>query len=200
MYDAYYDYRYTKKRLSLKIKQTVLNDKDFTGTEACRYSIIKKIFENQTFDSDCRVLDVGCGTGRILAYLYHHNSRCRLTGIEINPIAFQICSSWARKKNIEVIQDNIFNISISSYDVFILGHPFSKNKFLTFLNKIQDESTQPILLICIIDNDYGNYLTRSAGWQLIQQSQIYKYKGLYLLSKPNRYSIWSFNPEYIWKS
>lgn len=113
-YDTYQDYRYARTRLSSKIKQTVLDDKDYTGTEARRYSIIKEVFNKITLNSDHRVLDVGCGTGRIVAYLYYNNPNCLLLGIEINPIAFKICTSWTKGTNIEVIQDNIFNISISS--------------------------------------------------------------------------------------
>ena len=195
LYDALSDLQYTKKLLGKSCRQIVLNNNDFTGTEACRYFIIEKVFDNISLVNDHHILDVGCGRGRILAYLRNHHFQGRLTGIEINPIAYQSCASWALKQRIELIQDNVFNISVSSYNVFVIGHSFYKEMFHSFIKKIEKEVSQQILLICIIDLDYGSYLEGMTKWKLLHRSTLFKHKGLYLIKKPNRYSIWSFNPQ-----
>lgn len=195
MYDAWSDLKYTKKLLGKSCRQIVLNNNDFTGTEACRYYIIEKVFDNILLVDEHHVLDVGCGRGRILAYLRNHHYQGRLTGIEINPIAYKSCASWAFKQRIELIQDNVFNIPISSYNVFVLGHPFYKDMFLSFINKVEKEVSQQILLICIIDLDYDSCLEGMTKWKLLHRSTIFKHKGLYLIHKPNRYSIWKFIPQ-----
>ena len=42
-------------------------------------------------------LDVGCGKGRVLAYLLKSHAPCRLCGIEINEISGRTAQEWTQK-------------------------------------------------------------------------------------------------------
>ena len=61
-----------------------------TGSQSTHYSILKKIFDKVNIDESDSFIDVGCGKGRVLAYLVMHDYKCAITGIEINEISSKV--------------------------------------------------------------------------------------------------------------
>ena len=58
--------------LSKYEKSVFRDDKNgigLTGSQATHYSILKKIFDKVNIDESDSFIDVGCGKGRVLAYL-----------------------------------------------------------------------------------------------------------------------------------
>ena len=53
-----------------------------TGSESSCYWALDTIFKDFSFDKSDSFIDVGCGKGRILAYLTSRKCPCSLTGIE----------------------------------------------------------------------------------------------------------------------
>ena len=194
-YDYIHDILYCGVSLNIVFPQNVCVNEEYTDSQSCRYIILKKIFQNVNLSGNDHFLEVGFGTGRVLAYLLHKNISAKITGIEINPLSYNYCLKWLKSSRIKLERDDVFNIQLDSYSVFFLGHPFSFDVFRGFINKIETELTHKILLICVIDLEYGDYLDSKQCWSLISREQLFKYNYLYLLKTANRFSIWSYNPQ-----
>ena len=52
-----------------------------TGSESTRYMALKEIFKDIDIKSGDRFVDVGCGKGRVLAYVHSAAKDCEVTGI-----------------------------------------------------------------------------------------------------------------------
>jgi len=162
--------------------------------ESCRYIILQKIFNDLCFSDKDKIIDVGCGPGRVLAYLNHKYSNINLTGVDIDANIIDFCQKWNKKNNINFITANAFDINLNYYNYLIIGHTFNSEEFSLFVDKIEQEIHHPITLICICDITY--ILPQSPQWVIEKQEQIYKHKSLTILSKINRYSILKFTPYY----
>ena len=62
------------------------NGVGMTGSQSTSYIILKRIFSNVSLTAEDCFLDVGCGKGRVLAFLLRAHAPCPLHGIEINEV------------------------------------------------------------------------------------------------------------------
>lgn len=192
IFDAIYDILYCGTMLNKRIKNANINN--CTNSESCRYLIIKKIFSTVNFLGHSMFLDVGCGQGRILGYLYNNFPSLCITGIEINKDAYLICKRWVKKKNIRLFFGDVFNFDLSEYSIFFLGHPFYREQFRLFIDQIERQVKQNSLLICVIDSHYKDILDNNYKWEMMGREKISRYKGLFLLNNPNYFSVWCYSP------
>jgi SAM-dependent methyltransferase len=66
-------------------------------------------------------LDLGCGSGRVLAYLNKSFSRLKLTGIELSAWSYVFCrTKFLFKKKVEIKWGNFFWYDWSAYDGLFL--------------------------------------------------------------------------------
>ena len=166
----------------------------YTSSQSCRYFILESIFRNVQLDSLHNFLDVGCGQGRVLVFLLRKKTKWNLTGIESNILALQVCRKWSDRTKIKTIEKNVFNYNISNYDIFFLGHPFNDNYLLQFIEKIENEIKQKVLVIIVLDISIGDNISKRKGWSIVKQEIIYKYYYLPILTKKNRFTIYSYSP------
>ena len=74
-----------------------------TGSQSIPYKGLEDIFENVRLTPDDSFIDIGCGKGRVLAYMAERQMPCRLTGIELNPDVASIARRWSSSySNIEI--------------------------------------------------------------------------------------------------
>ncbi len=81
-------------------------------------------------DRPCRVLDLGCGDGRLLRYLARRRPDCRFVGVEYAPLPWL----WARLAgaslgNLEILRRDFWNLPLSDYDLvyaFLSPAPMSR--------------------------------------------------------------------------
>lgn len=67
-----------------------------------------------------KVLDLGCGMGRLLNYLGKVRPDASFTGVEISPLAFALAKLWLRlngRENVSVRLKNFWNMSLADYDI-----------------------------------------------------------------------------------
>ena len=81
-----------------------------------------------------RMKRIGCGKGRVLAYLLKSHAPCRLCGIEINEISGRIAQEWTQKYDrADVMIGDAFRLDYNDYTVLFLGRPFLPKTFQQFL-------------------------------------------------------------------
>ena len=104
-----------------------------TGSESTRYMALKEIFKDIDIKSGDRFVDVGCGKGRVLAYVHSAAKDCEVTGIEFNTPVADYAKKWAdKKKNVNIINGNAFDINCDDYDIFYFNLPFMEETFVEF--------------------------------------------------------------------
>lgn len=166
-----------------------------TGSEATCYWALDKIFEGERFDENDSFIDVGCGKGRVLAYLVSRNYPCSLTGIELNKDVAEYAQSWAiRYKSINIIHGNAFDLDFNDYTVLFLGRPFETETFHVFIDQLEDKLIHPVKLFYWWDTQSGAYLENRKGWVRKRREMIGKSHGLYMYYNPQGFSLWEYTP------
>ena len=177
-----------------KVSQVVSSD--YTSNQSCRYVVLKQIFDDLELNNTDSFLEVGCGPGRVIAYLIWKKSPCNITGFEINAKDACFCKEvLSDYKHINICCCDVFDKDLSSYNVFFLGHPFKPVSFARFIDKIENEVKHSAIVINVIDNDNYPYLLHRIGWKAIKHSIIYRYFGIRVLPSENSYTIWSYSPK-----
>ena len=87
------------------------------------YFVLEELLGKLDLTADDRLLDVGCGTGRVLAYAASRLP-CRATGVELDAHLANIASSWtASFPQLSVIAGSVLDISLAPYTCFYLFNP-----------------------------------------------------------------------------
>ena len=166
-----------------------------TGSESTRYMALKEIFKDVDIKSGDRFVDVGCGKGRVLAYVHSAAKDCKVTGIEFNTPVADYAKKWAdKKKNVNIINGNAFYINCDDYDIFYFNRPFMEETFMQFAEKMNRELKHPATVICYADSYMSKHLKDLPHWERVKRGVLYK-KGIWIYSYyPQLYSILKFNP------
>ena len=167
-----------------------------TSATATSYAVLSEVIDTKKINENSKFIDVGCGKGRVLAYLLNKKVNCKMVGVELDADVAEIAKSWTEKfDNVEIIQDNVFDLDISEYTDFCLSRPFEVDSFKAFLDKIDKEAKQEVNVYLISDQQIGDYLDKKEGWTLEKRGILYFKKGLFVYLYPQRYSVFSFNPK-----
>ena len=170
--------------------------KGATGSQSTRYCILKEIFEGAEFEATDKFIDVGCGKGRVLAYMVGSGFPGEISGIELNHEVAECAKKWAEKyDNVTVIEGDAFEQSFNDYNIFFFGRPFEKEFFAKFIDKFEKEITHPIKVYYWVEQESGSYLDNREGWTLQKREIVFKRKCSYVTPWPQRYSIWTFTPK-----
>lgn len=166
-----------------------------TGSESTRYMALKEIFKDIDIKNGDRFVDVGCGKGRVLAYVHSAAKDCEVTGIEFNTPVADYAKKWAdKKKNVNIINGNAFDINCDDYDIFYFNRPLMEETFVQFAEKMNRELKHPATVICYADSYMSKHLKDLPHWERVKRGVLYK-KGIWIYSYyPQLYSILKFNP------
>ncbi|MBR4626314.1 MAG: class I SAM-dependent methyltransferase [Ruminococcus sp.] len=166
-----------------------------TGSESTCYWALDKILKSVSFDESDSFIDVGCGKGRILAYLAGRKCPCPLTGIELNKEVYEYAENWAKAyPQISLINGNAFEQDYNKYTVMFLARPFETETFKQFADYLEKNLTHKIRLIYWWDTQSGSYLENRAGWKMMEREWIFTSHGLFMYHWPQRYTIWEYTP------
>jgi SAM-dependent methyltransferase len=167
-----------------------------TGSQSTCYWVLDEMFKDAQFNESDRFIDVGCGKGRVLAFMIKQKYPCSITGIELNKDVADFTKNWASKyENIEVINGNAFELDFDNYDVLFLGRPFEKEFFIKFTDKIETDVRHRLKLYYWVDQQSGDHLNDRPGWNMQIRKSLFVRHGLFLSMSPQRYSIWTYTPE-----
>lgn len=166
-----------------------------TGSQSTCYWALDKIFEGETFDKSDAFIDVGCGKGRVLAYMVSKGYPCSLTGIELNAEVAAYAQKWSKKyENITVMNGNAFELDYNKYTVLFMGRPFEPETFYKFIGKLESELKHPIKFFYFVDQQSGAYLEDRKGWVRKRRGSVHKSHGLYMYGSPQGFSLWEYTP------
>ena len=171
------------------------NGVGMTGSQSTHYIILNRIFSHIHLDeSDC-FLDVGCGKGRVLAFLLKQHCPCELYGIEINEISGSVAQEWTQRySQVHVSIGDVFQLDYNQYTVLFLGRPFLPKTFLSFIERLESTLTHPLTVIYWVDQQSGHLLKNRAGWKIQMREKLEKIHGIKIANTPQSYSIWVYNP------
>ena len=104
-----------------------------TGSQSTHYAFLKRIFADVRLTSSDVFMDVGCGKGRVLAFLVKEKCPCPLYGIEHNEAVGRLALNWA--KRYEQIHIIIGVVILESLPLVAEGTCYSV-EFADFLKKM----------------------------------------------------------------
>lgn len=193
-----YDYYWDKKICNCSLIKYIpsVDDQKFTGSQSTRYWVLEHLFENANLTKNDSFIEIGCGKGRVIAFLIKSGFIGKITGVEINKTVADYCSAWSNKyDNVIIINDDAFKLNFNNYTVMFLARPFLPTMFESFVKKIESELDHPITLYYWVDQQSGNYLNDREGWMLIKRRWLFRKYKLCIARVPQRYSIWQYNPK-----
>lgn len=166
-----------------------------TGSEATCYWALDKIFNGESFSENDSFIDVGCGKGRVLAYMINKDYPCSLTGIELNKDVAEYAQSWSQRyKKLRIIHGNAFEHDYNGYTVLFLGRPFETEAFQKFIIMLEKDLTHTVRLFYWWDTQSGSFLENRKGWTRIRREIIHKSHGLCMYRHPQGFSLWEYTP------
>ena len=172
-----------------------ISTEDVHASQPSHYRLLEQIFCKAKFTKDDSILDVGCGKGRILAFLTEKGYTCQISGVELNQEVAAVCKEWTKAyPNIQVIESNVLDLDLDQYTVLILFNPFGKNVLFKLLDKLENGLTHPIDLYYLSDYLYGNHIDGRPGWTLKHRGWVWKDGFYYLAYSPQRCSWWRYTP------
>ena len=167
-----------------------------TGSQSAPYPGLDVVLKDLNLTPDDSFIDIGCGKGRVLAYLLSKGyTRCRITGVEINPEVASVARSWSSKySNVEIVEGDAFGLDFNDYTVLFMYRPMDSDAFLMFINLLEMTLTHDIRFYYYADGESGFYLNERPGWHLITREEIYHVRGRFIHNYPQRYSVWTYSP------
>lgn len=180
--------------------ETRFADKGAHDPNATYYFVLEDLFSRVAFDDDTRLLDVGCGKGRVLAHFVRQGYPGRATGVELDPELAEVAAGWtSRYDNLNVVNASVLDLELDRYTDFYLFNPFSQGVLQAFIKSVEEKLAHPATVIHMSDNgDTWNYIGR-AGWTQLDLGTIqhgrnargYPFK---VYDCPQHYTIWRYEP------
>lgn len=167
-------------------------DKGSYATESTDYRWLDKIFRSIPLPENAVFVDVGCGEGRVLTYLYLRGIRSPMTGIELDPNVANTAKMRTKKcPNIEVVCANILESHeiIAKANVFYLFNPFAEDVFSQFIQIVEKCCNHPVRIYYCNDL-YGRQLDKRENWYILRRDAMIV-PGM----PPRYYTVYKYVPD-----
>lgn len=168
---------------------------------ATPYFVLEELFSQVTFAPASHLLDVGCGKGRVLAYVSEELPGVRATGIELDPELARYAQEWTRGRvNLEVRCASVLDEPLGGYTHIYLFNPFDTAVLVQFIEKLEREAAGPVTVMHMSDNgEQYSYMGRQ-GWRALTQGSIQDYRSqtgvaVRIYGCPQTYTIWEYAPQ-----
>jgi len=84
-----------------------------------------------------RMVDVGCGRGRVIRWLLNHGYKGKIVGVEIDPEIGRIAQElFSEEDNVDILVGDILQMLRPEWDRYYCYNPFSVHMLRRFLNAI----------------------------------------------------------------
>ena len=146
------------------------------ATQSSDYRCLRQVFRAVPLRHDDVFVDVGCGEGRVLTYLYEQGFRGKVIGIELDEeVAETAAKRTASCRNITICCGNVLEKSEIFRDAtaVYLFNPFSGSVFQDFVALLEAVCTKPVrlyYLACL----YVDELENRERWSLVSAGTIYR--------------------------
>ena len=167
-----------------------------TGTQSTHYLLLRRVFSHVNLTASDAFMDVGCGKGRVLAYLIRKKCPCTLYGIEYNETVGKIAAGWTeRYEQAHIIIGDALSCDYNAYTVLSLARSFLPKTFLAFVEHLEQTLRHPVKLIYWYDQESGYLLNGRPGWRMLMREAVFRIHGIRIAPWPQGYSIWIYDPE-----
>ncbi len=182
---------------SVLTREHLVNVEGATAYGPSWYWALNEMFKDAKFTEEDCFVDVGCGKGRVLAWLINKHFPGHITGIEKDPDVAAIARKWMERRPNEktkLIEGDAMEQSYKDYTIIYIFRPFNEEFFERLILRIESQLTHPILFYYLTDYYSRKYLTNRPGWKMIERRPFWKKYGLFVYPAPQFYSIWSYTP------
>lgn len=166
-------------------------------SDPMRYAGLREMFKDEQFSENDSFIDIGCGKGRVLAYMNHIGFKGKITGVEYNPVISSVTQKWTEKHdNIEVICGDAFDLDFNDYNIFYLYCPFYDEENQKFVEKIENSVNHKIRIYYYNDWRFRKFVNPDKeGWTLIRNGVFFCKGPICYIYTPQRYSVWEYTPK-----
>ncbi len=166
-----------------------------TNSQSTRYITLKRIFSHVHLSSSDSILDVGCGKGRVLAFLILKKYPCQIYGIEHNEEVGKLAAEWAKRYNhVHVLIGDALQLDYNPFTVLTLARSFLPKTFIAFVEQFEKTMSHPATLIYWYDQESGYLLQDRPGWEMQMREEITRINGIKVYEWPQFYSVWKYDP------
>lgn len=163
-----------------------------TGSQSTHYVFLKKIFAHVGLTASDVFMDVGCGKGRVLAFLIREKCPCPLYGIEHNESVGKITEEWTRRyEQVHIVIGDALTYDYNPFTVLSLARSLLQKTFVAFVEHLEQTMTHPIRLIFWYGQERYCDLDNRPGWTMERREQVGRPLSLLV---GRSYSIWSYEP------
>lgn len=162
------------------------------ATLSTDYRLLKRVFKSYPIKEDDIFVDVGCGQGRVLTYLYLRGIRNKMFGVEIDPEVAETAKVRTRKcDNIEILCANILDCTelIKGATAIYIFNPFNETVLLPFIKLIEEQCHHNVTLYYLNDI-HRQHLDKRAKWRILRRDIVKRPDDI---SFP--YSIYKYFPD-----
>lgn len=163
------------------------------------YFVLEELFRHYAFNERSHLLDVGCGTGRVLAHYLLEGYPGEVTGIELDPQLASVARAWtSRHRNVHVLQGNVLDLDLGQFTDFYLFNPFDQGILQRFIQAVEHQVAHPCILIHMSDNgDSWRYVGRP-GWTELASGSFQSYRNargyqVKVYDSPQHYTVWRYD-------
>jgi SAM-dependent methyltransferase len=163
------------------------------------YFVLDELFRHFSFDEQSHLLDVGCGTGRVLAYFLQQGFQGKATGVELDPELADITRSWVgglgKRSSVNVVQGDVLSLDLERYTDFYLFNPFSATVLQQFIFAVEQQVKHPCTVVHMSDNGDSWWYAGRDGWTEVASGAISTFRNdrgfaVKFYETPQHYTVW----------
>ena len=166
-----------------------------TNSLSTPYGALEVVLGSAQFTEDDAIIDIGCGHGRVLAYLVDSGFPGHIAGVELNPDVASFTRNWLKRyPEIELIEGDAFKQDLSRFNVFYLWKPMLSDIFKRFVVKLEKEAVRPITMYYVMDFETASFFQNRPGWHEVSRMEVHRVHGLPVFSRPLCCTVWKYVP------
>ena len=164
------------------------------------YFVLEELFGYFAFDPRSHLLDVGCSTGRVLAYFLRGGFSGRATGVELDLELAEAARSWtAPHANLQVVQGSVLDLNLSGFSDFYLFNPFDSRVLSKLIQNIEEQVVRPVTVVHMSDNGEVWWYLGRPGWTEVASGTFQDFRNgrgypVRIYDDPQHWTVWRFDP------
>lgn len=193
--DVLKDLKICHKSLAKTIISEDIEETGAKNSEAIKYWALDDVMGDLEFKASDSFIDVGCGKGRVLAYMIYKKHPCSINGVELKKDIADICTSWTKSyDNVNVMCSNAFEIDHNNYTHLFMYNPFTQEFLYNFIELLESQLNHSVKLIFFGNNIIYKILSNRKCWSVDKKGKTFMRGPFCINYNPQRYAIYTYNP------
>ena len=142
--------------------------------QSATYRILKKLLPEVEIGKDDVFVDIGCGLGRLMGYLFLNGKRGKKNyGVDINSNAAEFARQvFANDPDVTILCEDATKVRIDGGTVFLMYNPFGEgvlNDFLDHLEEMADPGCRVYYLHAVFEKAFKE---RGDRWSCLKRVEL----------------------------